>query len=159
MNNERPAQPERQITDNNGIKKGDTVYKIGIYSKQHEKMSDRHVVTCITEYKVTSWGKKQGTALIDGDKLRGWRLYVDHEIVARTMEQAIELADEMGRIESEYYLAWELYAATRWLAEQTAEGRVNQYTAAVTEDIAHMETLSPSYSIRDNDAECIVSAA
>ena len=132
------------LSDNSKFKKGMTAFQISVWGRDKETMK---VTVSIRELEIQSFGKKQGTATSEenGEFLQHL-LYPDITILAHNIEDAREMAAEVGLDESERGIAATLRNSKSWVAEYDGVSKP-EIVARVKGEVAYLETATPSFGI------------
>ena len=149
MTNNQPTKPLLKqhpvcinlLSDNSGFKKGMTAYQVRVWGCDRKT---GHVKVAIRELQIKSFGKKQGTATsIDkGGEYIQRNLQPEITILAHTMDDARQMAGELGLHESGYWISSEHGFMGDWLSTYRERGAAEALKMA-----EERGGVSPSYEI------------
>jgi len=134
------------LSDNSKFKKGMTAYEVNTWGRDKDTQK---VTVSIRKLQIQSFGKKQGTAVSEerGEFIQHL-LYPNNTILAHNIEDAREMAAEVGLDESERSIASALRNNRDWIAECSSRpNRKPEIIANVEKRIACLETATPSFDI------------
>tara|TARA_R110000824_G_scaffold84397_1_gene210584 strand:+ start:74 stop:703 length:630 start_codon:yes stop_codon:yes gene_type:complete len=132
------------LSDNSGFKKGDTAYKIEVWSRDE---TTKMVTVSITRLTIQSFGKKEGTAIREQDgKLLKRLIYPTITILAHTLADAHTMAAEVGIYESDHDISLSLPRDKAWLAKYEGTSRP-EIVAKVRGRVAYLETATPRFEV------------
>ncbi len=132
------------LSDNSGFKKGMTAYRVSVWGVDR---ATGHTKVAIRKLEIQSFGKKQGTAIsLENGEFIKRHLRPDITILAHTMEDARQMAEELGLYESGMRIASSLDCKREWLRDYS--GRWNAEAVKMAEEeIDVLEGASPSFEI------------
>ncbi len=127
------------LSDNSGFKKGMTAYEVRVWD--HDRETGR-VQIQIRELQIQSFGKIQGTALLSkGDKWMKRNLN-DGNVLAHTLEDAHQMAEELGLHESAHRLSIAHDFQKEWVSTLRESG-----PAEAVKKARELSGVSPSFEI------------
>ena len=130
------------LSDNAGIKKGDTIFHVQRYG--HDRDTG-HIRVRIRKLTVESFGKKKGTAS-DSEGMIHRNLNPTFDIFARNIEDAREMAATVGNYESARAIESSLRCDRSWITNYASDAK-REVVAKCEARIAKFESASPSFSI------------
>ena len=129
------------LSDNSGFKKGMAAYHVRVWGVDR---ATGHVKVAIRELEIQSFGKKKGTATSvekDGEYIQR-NLQPDITILAHTVEDARQMAEELGLHESAHRLSIEHDFQMQWASALRESGHAEAVKTA-----EELSGVSPSFEI------------
>ena len=132
------------LSDNSKFKKGMTAFQVSVWGTEEQTQK---VTVRIRKIQIESFGKIQGTATCEeGGNFIGVNLDPKNAILAHTVEDAREMAKQVGLNDSKRRIAGNLRLEKGWI-EDYASLAEPAVVASVKAKLAFLETAEPSFDI------------